>query len=170
VRRAHDGLGDVARRVGIDVREFRDLAETRSVEALSRPGLIRPAEAGADLPTLLGRLGEGTRHVAAAAPPYAGVHVDVRARTVGWWSATAAPGTTGELPARWPGREVSPWDDGVWQDGYDRQLTACHGAVRAPAVDLLPGLEWLRKALAREGYPYPAAAFEQVRAGPTGRP
>jgi hypothetical protein len=123
-----------------------------------------PALAGTDLPALLRNLGPGSRHVDSPTPPNAGVHVDVGARTVGWWTGPPEQDVAEELPARWPGWEVSLWSDPPWEDGYDRQVGACRGAVRAPRVGLAGGLDMLEEHLVRLETPVPPAAFAAARA------
>jgi hypothetical protein len=110
---------------------------------------------------LLARLpapGDGVTEVRGA-PPRHGLHVDLGARTVGWWSAPPAPRTTGEAPPRWPGWRVETWQDPPWQDGYDRQRAAVADDVSLPAVDLLAGLDELEQRLGRARHD-PVAAFD----------
>lgn len=71
-------------------------------------------------------------------PPRSGLHVDVLARQVAWWTAVTAPGLAQEAPGRWPG-----WDVECWEDRYERQVDVCAGRVRVPAVDLARGFDRL---------------------------
>jgi hypothetical protein len=128
------------------------------------------ALAGTDLPALLRQLGPSSRHVDSPTPPNAGVHLDTRTRSVGWWTGPPEPRVAEELPTRWPGWEVSLWRDPPWEDGYDRQVAACHGAVRAPDVDLPAGLDRLAEQLVRLDTPVPVVAFDAARRAATGRP
>ena len=92
----------------------------------------------------------------AGQPPRWGLHIDLAARRLGWWTAATEPGLTREAPLRWPG-----WDVQFWQDRYERQLAACAGAVRAPVIDLARGLDELGDRL-RAHHRDPAAGAVQV--------
>jgi hypothetical protein len=102
-------------------------------------------------------------------PPDSGLHLDLRRRAMRWWSVESTPGTDAALPERWPGWTIEPWRDPPWFDGYEQQLSACHGAIRGAAVDLGPAFDRLAGELGVDGPAHPlAGALAVARAARTG--
>jgi hypothetical protein len=190
VRWATDGASELDRRLGGDGqvarREPADHGSVVAAEASDLAGAwwtlatVRPPDgpaeawavgsseghlalAGPELPALLRGTGPGVGLLDSPHPPNVGVHVDVGARSVGWWTVPPERGVLAELPPRWPGWSVSLWADPPWADGYDRQLTACRGAVAAPAPDLRSALDDLEQTLARLDAPSTPGIFEAAR-------
>jgi hypothetical protein len=187
VRWAYDELGDLVAHVGVDLGVVRVPELVPDADAFTGASLapatdedlrggywvlvtVRTADGvvtGYALDThylehlvwagerLLDLLPDATVREVAGLPPGRGLHVDVPARAAGWWTAETAPAAAAEAPARWPGWRLTHWDEG----GYERQLAACEGAVRAPAVDLAAGFDELEANLVRERRE-PVASFE----------
>jgi hypothetical protein len=124
----------------LSLRERRGRVLARPVSTLRRRAHL--AWVGQDLLDVVAGLDTGPA-VIAGRPPEWGLHVDLAARRLGWWTAATAPGLSQQAPRRWPGWEVQ-----FWQDRYEQQLTACAGAVRAPAIDLARGFGELSHRLA----------------------
>lgn len=77
--------------------------------------------------------------------PGAGLHLDVAARTAGFWTGDTCPGLSDELAARWPGWAVS-----FWGDDYERHLAAAGGQVVVPPYDEALALAGLAKSLSAD--------------------
>ena len=94
-------------------------------------------------------------------PPVQGLHLDLPARRLGWWTTFSA--LSHELvPGRWPG-----WAVEFWQDRYEEQVAACAGHVVLPAIDVAHGLDDVEWRLTDELYDPAEPArqlFETLRA------
>jgi hypothetical protein len=118
------------------------------------------AWAGEPLLTVLPGTWQARRSIEGLPPMY-GLHLDLPARRMGWWS-TVATLSFDQVPLRWPGWEVE-----FWQDHYEEQVVACSGSVRLPAIDLDDGVADLEGHLADDlDHPVDRVlrVFQQLRA------
>ncbi len=87
-------------------------------------------------PELLHALpGRGVKKLALNMIPEGGVHIDVKARTVGAWQTADTMGIFQALPQLWSG-----WQTECWEDRYEEQVARCNGSLRVPALDLAEGI------------------------------
>lgn len=80
-------------------------------------------------PGLIDRLAAATDFTSCEVAAEAGLHLDPERRTVGWWTLANCP-RADEIPARWPGWEVT-----FWRDDRTRHLSAAPGVFALPPVD-----------------------------------
>jgi hypothetical protein len=75
--------------------------------------------------------------------PEAGLHLDLKQRIAGIWSATwNLTGLLRNWPELWPG-----WHLEMWDDRYQRHVEACNGLIDIPDPDLDHGCEELAYAV-----------------------
>lgn len=87
--------------------------------------------------------GRGLKKLVLNMIPEGGVHIDLRAKSIGVWQTSDTMGIFQALPELWSG-----WQTECWEDRYEEQLARCGGALRVPALDLAEGInvsqEYLR--------------------------
>jgi hypothetical protein len=160
---AYNGLGDLLRHAGVDPEQGRRYG-TRHEGALypfgrsGSPGAVWTLvtvrdDAGVRAYGLdsdavhawwvgsgvLSMLHDDTAIDSCAYIPDAGIHLDLRDRTAGLWSANTVHDIAEEWPALWPG-----WRLDFWRDDYRRQVVAAAGAITLPG----PNLDAARERLA----------------------
>lgn len=88
--------------------------------------------------------GAGKRVVTLGVLPESGIHVDMRAESLGVWLTTPVPGLLRWLPQLWPG-----WRIELWGDRFEEHLLRCGPHVTAPELDLNAGITeaeaWLER-------------------------
>jgi len=105
-------------------------------------GLVHLAWLGQDL---LARPPDDQDLPAMTGVPGHGLHVDLAARRIGWWTAQTAPGLRRNLSRLWPG-----WDAECWNDRIEDQLARGDAALHAvPAIDVAGGFDRLRARIPR---------------------
>jgi hypothetical protein len=108
-------------------------------------------------PTLIDQVpGPGFDRARLSGFPSAGLHIDLRGREVGFWTAETCPGLLLAVDARWP-----EWTVTFWGDGYELQLAAAGHAVTVPACDERSALDRLANSLLSRRRTNPLVSFTE---------